>query len=137
MSADLGRNLLLTLAPAALGLALGSGLVLRARAGLTIPQEAAGRMLLVLAVPASSLPLALVGAVIAADSGWDLDGPLAWLGAAAFAQCLLQGWLGAQRLRAIVEKPESLARALLLLALPEVLTVAALAWLFTQASIQT
>ena len=80
-------------------------------------------------LPTAAVAFGLVAAFIASAAEHDLTTPLLAVGVAAFGQATLQGWLGGRRVRAIAEDAAALGPALVVLMLPELLTVGALLWL--------
>jgi F0F1-type ATP synthase membrane subunit c/vacuolar-type H+-ATPase subunit K len=107
-------------------------LVLNARRDVVepVPPEANARVILLLAVPLSAAAFALVGAVVADGADDAARTPLLVLGAAAFVQAAAQGLIARAHLRSVLEDVSSLGPALVVVVMPEILTVGAFVWLF-------
>lgn len=136
MPVSLADALLLAVAPALAGVALALLLLAGAWRDLAPapPPDARGRLLVLAALPLSAPVLALVAALLAQGRPDDaMRAPLVAVGAATFAQAAAQGALAGRGLRAVVERPDALGRALAMATLPEALGVAALAWVATTA----
>jgi F0F1-type ATP synthase membrane subunit c/vacuolar-type H+-ATPase subunit K len=130
MPVPLAQGALYALVPAAVGAGVALALVARSRKD--APPGAGSSVAVLFAVPASAFLLALI-AVLVAQPGdaTRLRAPLLGVGAAAFVQATAQGLVGARAVRDVAGgDPARLGRALVALALPEVLTVAALLWVF-------
>jgi F0F1-type ATP synthase membrane subunit c/vacuolar-type H+-ATPase subunit K len=133
----LSQGLLYAVAPAAVGAVAGAALLLPARARVApgASPEALGRLMVFLVLPLSAVMLALVGALVSqpADAS-AVRAPLLALGAAAFVQAAAQGALGARAIPQVTDAPDRFGQALALVALPEVLTIGALLWVFLAAA---
>lgn len=128
----LQQNLLYAFLPAALGALAGVALLLLARRGTKLPADAEPRFLILLSLPAVSVVLALVGALVTAEASDAARVPLLVLGGAALVQGAGQGVLGAARVRELPD-PAKLPRTLMTLAVLEVPTVLALVWVLQHA----